>query len=541
LLGILYPHYLAPIPSLSIVEFQLPEDSQLTGRHVIPRHAELLTRPVNGMPCRFRTAYPVELWPITVSAAVMEPVERSPFALGGDDVVALVRIRLRCLTDQMTFTKLGIDRLRFFLDGEPALIHALHELLLNNTRQVSLVDVATPARRMNLRHTRPQAVGFSSDEGVLDYGPRSFIGYRLLQEYFAFPDKFLFFDLTGLEVAMRAGFGREVEVVIALGEFERRERLSRLMKTVEARTFRLGCTPIVNLFRQAVEPVRLTHQKTEYLVMPDARRPWGMEVYSVDRVTNVVQTKRQEDLIQYQPFYSYRHALQPEGQSTFWYANRRTSPRQDDPGTDVYLSLVDLNFDPSLPATETLSISATCTNRDLPALLPFGNPQGDFDLPGGASGVVARIRALRKPTPTVRLRLRRGLQWRLISHLSLNHLSLVQEGREALLEILNLYNFADAAVTRRQIGGIVQLTSRPGITRVGVGAHAAFMRGTEVELELDEDQFVGGGVYLLASVLEQFLGLYCALNSYTRLTVRSRQREKVLAQWPPRLGDAHLV
>ena len=212
---------------------------------------------------------------------------------------------------------------------------------------------------------------------------------------------------------------------------------------------------------------------------------------------------------------------------------------KDDAGTDVFLSLVDLDFNPSLPDAETLSMVLTCTNRDVPAQLPFGGDQGELEMEG--SSAVSRIRFLRKPTPTVRPPLGKGGVWRLISHLSLNHLSLLGEGREALLEILDLYNFSKSPAIRAQIAGITKVGSRPGVARIGPPQRGAFVRGTEVDLEFDEDAFAGSGVFLFARVLEHFLGLYCALNSYVQLTVRTKQREKELAKWPPRTGEAILI
>jgi type VI secretion system protein ImpG len=200
---------------------------------------------------------------------------------------------------------------------------------------------------------------------------------------------------------------------------------------------------------------------------------------------------------------------------------------------------VDLKFDPSIPSAETLLVVVTCTNRDLPSLLPFGGEQGDFQVEGGSA--VSRIRCLRKPTATLRPAQRRGAMWRLISHLSLNHLSIVEGGREALLEILSLYNFAGSLATRKQISGITSVASEPVMAKVGPLNRSAFVRGTLVRLEFDEEEFVGTGVFLMAAVLERFLALYSAINSFTQLEVTTRQREKVFAAWPPRAGNAILA
>lgn len=537
LLGILYPHYLRPIPSMSIVQFQInPDELHLTGRHTIPRHRDLYSRPVNDLRCRFRTCYPVDLWPIRVAHASMEALPRAEFALRGNDAVAAIKLTLQALGGT-NFATLGIDRLRFFLDGEAPLMHSLYELLFTSVHSVRVADDAGHSKLLSAECVLP--VGFAADEGMLDYDARSLLGYRLLHEYFCFPEKFLFFDLDGLTRATGPQAGTQLEITIYLRDFERRERLSALAQGVGAGTFRLGCTPIVNLFRQSAEPLIISHQQTEYQVIPDIRRPWGMEVYSVDSVRKLVRSGERGQVVEYRPFYSLRHTSGEDEHETFWHATRRPSPRKDDSGTELYLSLVDLRFDPRSPPSDALTISVTCLNRDLPALLPFGGDQGDMEVEGEPP--VARIRCLRKPTPTLRPPRRKGSYWRLISHLSLNHLSIVEDGREALLEILGLYNFSDSPALRKQVGGIVQVAAEPTVAKIGPPGRQAFVRGTAIQLVFDEEEYVGAGVYLLAAVLERFFALYASINSFTQLTVHTRQREKALAKWRPRAGESILV
>jgi type VI secretion system protein ImpG len=419
-------------------------------------------------------------------------------------------------------------------------MHALYEILGNNVLQVVLA--AGPERQHRKLVLPPgslQPVGFAESEGMLEYDSRSFLGYRLLHEYFVLPEKFLFFDFLHLDQA-KDGFDKDFEILIYLSEFQRAERMPRLEQTVNADTFQLGCVPVVNLFQQQAEPIRLTHEKTEYLVIPDVRRPWSTEVYSVDNVCKMVHRGDQEEMIEFYPFHSVKHAYANEPQGgAYWCATRQPTQYKDNSGTDVYLSLVDLAFNPTVPSTETLSITVTCTNRDLPTQLSFGGGENDFEIEG--SPVVASIRCLTKPTPTQRPPLQRGAQWRLISHLTLNYLSLTGGGREALLEILSLYNFSDSSVIKKQIEGILDVKSRSCVRRVRQQLRSALVQGTEVTLVFDEDQFTGSGVYLFASVLDHFFGLYCALNSFTQLVATSKQREKVLAIWPPRVGAAILV
>ncbi|HXM77164.1 MAG TPA: type VI secretion system baseplate subunit TssF, partial [Thermoanaerobaculia bacterium] len=326
------------------------------------------------------------------------------------------------------------------------------------------------------------------------------------------------------------GFGPTADILLFL------DREFALERGVNAQTFRLNCAPVANLFEQIAEPVRLSHLQSEYRVIPDVGRQAAMEVYSVDEVSSA--RPDQERPTVYQPFYSIRHSREGEAGQAFWHAGRRPSQRKEDEGTEVYLTFVDLSFRPLVPEAETLTVRTTCSNRDLPGRLPFGNPEGDFHLEG--AGVFSAIRCLRKPTPSLRIPLRRGAHWRLISHLSLNYLSLVErEGAaspEALQEILKLYDFSDSSATRQQIAGIARVAARRVLRPIGT-SHAGFVRGVEVTVEFDEQQFIGSGVFLFASVLERFFGLYASVNSFAQTIATSRQREGVLKRWPARAGE----
>ena len=539
LLGVLYPHYLAPIPSMSIVQFVIdPEQGKLTSGHLIPRGTPLYSQPVAGSPCRFRTCYPVTLWPVEVTAARIEEPDRQRRSA---EAVAAIRLELRCLGG-MAFAQLEIERLRFFLSGESPLAYGLYELLLNNACQVQLRVPGEAGGRppISLSPNCLQAVGFGPDEGMLSYTPRSFLGYRLLQEYFNFPEKFLFVDVCELDRAAHAGAGDRLDVVIYLN------RVPRLEQPINASTFRLGCAPIINLFEQIAEPIRLSQAQTEYRVIPDVRRQNATEVYSVDTVASI--SPQSQEAVTFQPFYSFKHLAEQERQQAFWHAIRRPSQRKEDLGTEVYLSLVNFNFQPTLPPLETLTVHTTCTNRDLPGRLPFGGDtrrlpspgeRGDFELEGAAP--LLSIRCLKKPTETARPPLRRGAQWRLISHLSLNYLSICDGGRDALQEILKLYDFSDSAVVRQHIAGITDVSSRRVVGRPGSMPWNGFCRGMEVTIQFDEEKYVGSGVFLFASVLEKFLGLYASLNSFTQLVATTQQREEPLRQWPPRAGEQILL
>jgi len=526
---ILYPHYLAPTPSMSIVQFELDrEQGRLSTGYRIDRDRRIYAKFKRETACRFRTCYPVTLWPIEVSSVQLntdDPVDGS-----GRPAAAALTLTLRALGDA-TFSELAIDHLRFFLSGDAQLVSRLYEVVFNQCRRLELRRPGT-ARPVALPETAIGEVGFRSDEGMLPYSNRSFLGYRLVQEYFSFPEKFLFFDIRHLEPLRRAGFDREASIVLFL------KAPPQLQQKPGPENFRLGCTPVINLFDQTAEPIRLDQTRSDYPVVPDLRRRRTTEVYQIETVSAVSSTGK---VTEFEPFYSLRHSFTRQKQHTFWHGTRRPSTRADDPGTDVFLSLVDREFRPSLPPTDVVTVKALCTNRDLAGELEIGNPRGDFVLE--EAGPVGRISALKKPTRTLRAPLRRGVQWRLISHLSLNFLSLVSGDNgepEVLREILKLYDFSESSEIQEQIQGLVGISGQQVMRRIRTPQGSGFARGVEATLEFDDERFVGSCVYLFASVLEKFLGLYVSVNGFSETVARTRQRG-LLKRWQLRSGEQTLL
>ena len=553
LLTVVYPQLIRPIPSMSIVEFEPdPEKGKMTTGLLIGRNTNLYSRPVGGVPCTFRTCYDNVLWPLSVTAGEWKVPARLQPPVKASDSSGAVRIELKCAPD-VTFKQLKIDRLRFFLDGESGLINTLYECLLSKLNRIIVRD-PTPGskvRPVTLPASAVQAVGFSDKEGMVPYAPRSFAGHRLLMEYFSFPEKFFFVDFTGLESIWANGFKDAVEFIFLISEAEGDNRRERLELELSKKTFRLGCTPVVNLFTQVAEPIQLSQRRYEYQIVPDVRRPFATEVFSVDEVSGINTATQQS--MNFEPFYSLKHSARGGQEQCYWLARRRVSNRPNDEGTDMFLSLVDLSSQPISPDANILSIRTTCTNRDLPSRLPFGNEDGDFEMEGTSS--LKRIVARRKPTQPIRPPIGKSAFWRLISHLSLNYLSLVegdsqspepgkdapQQGKDALQQILRLYDFGRSAYSQNVIDSILRVRSKRHFARVSSWDGISFARGLRVELELDEDQFVGGGVYLFASIIERFLGISASLNSFTQLVVTTPQRKDVVHEWQPRAGRRILV
>jgi type VI secretion system protein ImpG len=538
LLSAVYPEYARPVPSMSLVQFHLdPDQGKLTTGYAIPRESLLYSRPVAGVQCRFRTSYDTTLWPIQVTeAAWIAPHQLDP-PVRGTDAVAALRIMLRSAPD-VSFARLGMNSLRMYLNAEPNVAAALYELLCNNSVRILIRRPGKGEQAViNLAPTALRPVGFGPDEGVLPLPRRSHVGFRLLSEYFTFPEKFFFLDLTGPEQLRTAGFGDAAEVVILISRFERSERRALLEGAVNADTIRLGCSPVINLFRHTSEPVLLTQRRHEYQLVPDARRRGSVSVYSVEEVVAVAAS--QADPVHFEPLYSNRHGAASSGERHYWHATRRPRGWRGDEASDVFLSFVDSRATASHPDLDAVTARLLCYNADLPGRLQIGDPGGDFEMPGG--GPVRKISALVNPSPMIPAPANSELLWRLVSLLSLNFVSLVDSGPETLQELLRLHNLRESPAADKQIQAIVGLSHAPAYARISGEHGLAFARGQRISIELDEEQFAGGGAYLFASVLEHFFGVYTSLNSFNVLHARTRQRKELLKECEPRSGWKALV
>jgi len=536
LLEIVYPHYVRPIPAMSLVEFELDrEQGKLTSGLPVPRNSLLYSRPVAGVPCKFTTCYDTTLWPVRVASLEWMTPDRLKPAVRVTDAVAALRLELHCFAD-LEFKALDLSALRLHLAGDSGVTFALYELLCNNCTSI-IVREPGGKKSLTLPVSSLQPVGFAEGDGLLPYPRRSFLGYRLLQEYFTFPEKFLFFDLAIFDAVRSAGFGEKAEIIFLIRQFERGERRALLETGLSPRSMRVGCTPVVNLFPQVSEPILLTQRKTEYEVVPDARRRRTTQVFSVDEVVGI--TPGSSEPLRIEPLYSYRHARNGHRAELFWTARRRPAEWRLDSGTDVHLSFVDLSARTVHPDRDAITARLTCFNGDLPGRLPFGDETGDFELENG--GPVRRIVALSKPTDVVHPPLGQAQLWRLLSQLSLNYLPLADGGADALREILRLHNFSGTTAGERHIEGIVSVAGEPTYARVVTEHGVAFARGRRVDMMFDEEQYAGAGVYLFASVLERFFGMYASVNSFTTLVARSNKRKEMVRAWPPRAGWKSLV
>ncbi|MFT6986133.1 MAG: type VI secretion system protein ImpG [Psychromonas sp.] len=537
LLGMLYPHYQRPIPSMSIVQF-VADKEQLDSNYTIASGTLLETTQLQGESCRFTTSYEIPLLPVEVTSASLMG---KPFFTPGSGKIrgaeSVLKISLKTFSKELNFSDLGVDKLRFYLKGQPQHINPLYQMLLNDCNRTILAASEHDTQPIDIGPNAIQPVGFSTDEGILPYPDSSFIGYRLLTEYFAFPEKFMFIDITGLTDKLAKHDHDTLDLYIYLNSSD-----VELEHNISASTFNLGCTPVINLFKHSADPIKLEHTQHEYKVTPDSRRSMGYEVYSINKVT--ASSYYGED-IDFLPFYGINHEQQDADLHSFWFASRRHAKLDNydrDEGTDLFLSLVDLAFNPNIPEDRTITLETTCSNRDLPQKLPYSVGESQLQCVDSAPPCSA-IRYLIQPTIVIRPPLRDHARWRLLSHLNLNFLSLTggNDACLALKEILRLYDFKASAVTRALIESIMEVNAKSISAPLTIDGRSAMCRGIEITVKIDSSLLSGSSVYLFSTMLEHFFGLYCSINSFTRLLIKTKNKEGYLKKCPPRAGEKILL
>lgn len=540
LFEVLYPHYLRPFPSCSIACFDLTSAArQQTTAGTIARGTQLTTRPVRGAPCTFRTVYPVAVAPLALTEARFSEILRAPEAVRAPaGATACISVTIGCCVEQIGIGALGLPALRVFLDGEPSFCAALRDALFMRTL-VAYAELPGSGRWVALPAIPLRPAGFDEDDALIDFPARSHAAYRLLTEYFCFPEKFNFIDIDLNMLGAALPGATAVTLHLALSGIRSDSNTARMLGTLSTSNLLLGCTPVINLFRQRGEPIRLTHTTASYPVLADARRAFAFEVQSIDSVHLVRQTPQGETVVQFRPFYSLQHAQTAEQNGHYWAMHRDETLAERSPGFETQIAIVDIDFDPAAIETDTLNLELTCSNRDLPSLLPYGQAGGDLFLEGGSS--VRSIRFLRKPGHSWRFPNGRNAHWRLISHLALNHLSISAGGIEAFREMLALYDLPRSPSSQRQIGGMRAIEQKATSAWLAGNPFNCLVRGVQVRLTIDDEAFVGSGIHAFATIVERFLALYVHANSFIQLVVVSAKTGEALFTCQPTSGDLRLL
>jgi len=550
---LVYPHLLAPTPSMMVVQLQPdPGNPALRDGYTVARGSSM--RSVLGQgddtACEYRSAHEVTLWPVELASALFLPragilaaVEQGGAMRLHDaarDARAGIRLRLRA-TGGAALDSVALDRLCLHLRGADDMAGRLYEKIVGGVVGVLVAPVGAPAGRHHLlpaSAVRP--MGFDEDQALLPGGPRSLAGYRLLQEYFAFPQRYHFVAIDGLQAALAACGGDEIDITILLDSAD-----TVLERSLDASNFALHCTPAANLFQRRADRIDISGEQYEYHVLADRTRPLDFEVFQIEEVTGY--GSGPESTQQFQPFYTAKDSVGPRQEQAFYQIRRearslsrrqrRDGPRSSYLGSEAFISIVDAAEAPYRGDLRQLGLSLWCTNRDLPLALPLGQGKTDFILDSGAP--LAAARCLAGPSLPYPSFAEGSVAWRLLNHLSLNYLSLLdtdpEQGAVALREMLSLYCHAGDVNGQRQIEGVRSISAAAVTRRLPSPGPITFGRGLRITVTLDDAAFEGTGAFLLGGVLSHFFALYVSINSFTETVVRTLTRGEIM-HWPAREG-----
>ncbi|WP_282176047.1 type VI secretion system baseplate subunit TssF [Vibrio nereis] len=535
LVGQLFPDFYAPIPSMSMVKMSTQNltDSSLE----LPSGSEIVTTVEGFKPCRFATCYDTELWPIEVVEATFENAPfKAPDPKFSRTAQSVLKLKLKTEFDNVHLSDLDIGKLRFYLNGTSQVTLALYQLIFKSSIGLSLTSKEGGDCISFLQPRHIQPVGFDEEHQVVPYQKQSFSGYRLLVENFIFPEKFLFFDLIDLN---KSHFGDSDEMYLY---FYFDDANDFLPKQVTAENILLGCTPIINLFEQELEPFTLSPSKNEHLLVPRYDEP---EINEVVYIKNVDAFDKNDNRVHVNPFYGKGVSNYLCENEMYWHLRREISDwagGHSEPGCECYMNIVN-NIDSSFSITESeewiVAVTAQCSNRNLPIRLPYGGGQPKMSFVK-KTDLIGKVECLLAPTPPVRSDIEESSRWQFSKHLTLSHFS-GTDGLNTLKEVLKLYDFEKTPQSKALIESITDLSVNPCNARVVQGGKVGFCHGSEVLLELSTNDLSGINLFFFGTVLSSFFSQFTTINSFSRLSVKLRGSNQIYHRWPALAGGKALL
>lgn len=523
LLAQLYPHLVAPLPSMAVAQVDVKADgANFANGWTLARERSAVAMAMGDnarrVTCRFRSCYDTPLWPLTIRETGLVPTNQYDFLTNAREVFSVLRVRVSS-TSAAPIQELPLTSLRFYLHGEELDAFRLYELLALHLVGVAVVVPGAEPRRLPASALR--WLGFADNEAALPANVETPPGFRLLQEYFAFPEKFLFFDVDGLDCR---GATDEFDLLFLLDIADKSLR-------VPPGCLRLNCVPLVNLYPHPLEPLRLDQRQYEYRLIADQTAHSHCEIYQIDELVAIKPDAPPRPIA---PYFAMEDYASVERRDYFYATRRVESQRKSVPGTELYLSLLDANLNLAEPPRETIGGRALCTNRRLPEQLRAGDRLA-LEGPGPVNAFVL----LGKTTPHATPVLLGSTPWALVSQLSVNHLSLTGRAGalDALKSMLRLHAGRADPKRWKQIDSLIGMKSEPAVHRMGDEHWRGFCRGIGVRLLFDEERFDGGSLVLFAEVLRRFFALYANVNSFAQLTLESQQRKGEIKTWPPLAGN----
>ncbi len=542
ILEILFPHLLKTFPSCAIMQANI-KSGALTEPVIIPKGSEIQTQ--TG---KYRVKYkvqsgsgggsrltekdePAEFIFRTTQNIIVRPIKLSGIAVeetlqGNSSLILKLQ-----LDRNVDYNTLKMDSFRIYLQGSSSVKYNLHFYLTKYITSISVreaVDNKSVFKNIeNIKIGVPELstdIEYNGDDySILPYSKQSFKGFRILQEYFAFPEKFFFIDIYGLNKFNATGDSRQIEIKLNFSKKILRENLP------DVKNFALNCAPIVNLFSRPTEEVSVTQRLPEYYVIPDLYRRKSREIYSVDKVSGISENRVEQ--YKYIPITAHDilDTSNPEYNFKRFYSIVR-KPLQSDM-SETFIRLFGPSMEEEIFPKETLSIEATLSNGFLPsAYLEVGSIKEPLDFPPGieASNITVPVEVLESPE-------KQNYLWSLIAHLSVSFSTLAET--DTFKSILNLYNWAKAHnhPNKKRIESIKKIHKPKLINKI---MNQSLIRGIEFHIEVDAKEFENGEgeINLMGMVLNSFLSQYVTLNAYVFLKI-TESGTSVNYTWNPTVGE----
>lgn len=533
LIGQLFPDFHAPIPSMSVIKVN--GSSSATSTVTVPAGERVTITAPGFKECDFLTCYDTQVLPFDVAEAKLE---NAPFS-GADarieaDAKSVLKLSLCSNSDEISLADSSDKKLRFYLNGQSQVALQLYQSLFKSCIGIALVQKGRSKKELTPRHLK--TVGFCDEEKVVPYSKRSFSGTRMLIEYLHFPEKFLFFDLLDLD--FRA-FDSEPQGEIW---FYFNESNDWLEKQITSDNIQLGCTPVINLYKAKMKPVRVQPSEYEYQLHAEYMEPESSEVVSIDNVTLRNWNKVYDNL---PPFYAGQHTNYRTQPEIYWVLRREDKNWAggfDEPGREAFVSVVDKQhqlFCPESRENWLMSVEAWCCNRNLAAKIPFGGGLPQVSMPDCKDNF-SKIKCLSTPTETIRAEMDESSRWQFAKLLTLNHFS-DDAGAENLRQVLSLLAFRGTPETKALIDAIKGMKTTLTTGRVVQNGRVGFCNGTAITLQISEQILSREQIFFLGNVLSAYFSQFAEINTFTQLTITLTSTGERFFRWPASAGEKELL
>lgn len=528
LFEVMFPQYLRHFPACTVVSFEdINKLKQLTAAHVIPQKTALKSRSFKGVQCEFNTTNEVRLLPISLTQLEFQTSPSIHMHLNQN---ATLSLKFEIFNEAQ----------KWILDEKlPIYLDAISNFPLQVLDSIFRKDTGFALRvgPRVLEISNPfEVMGFTEQESLLPIDQHTHHAYRLLMEYFCFPEKFNYLNLDLSRLKGLLGQQNQFEILIHLKLNLNDQAVVRNYSELNVANFKLFTTPAINLFEKQAEPQKISHTQLQYPLITDAHHPELYQVYSVIEMNMVREKTNQEQThLPVLPFFAMSHYHNDKVQ--FFYSLNYV-PAQNKTTQRGY-SIVSKHLKPYEIKSDFISTRLLCSNGDLPheALSQSNNILNLND-----SSLARRALILKRPTSPFYFDKNKNEQWRIISHLSLNTLALMKgDALSHVKELLALYNLPHSKENILLIDALKQLSFSTTNKLVNSKPFPMFIRGVKAELAVNKSVFRGHSLYIFSQLLSHVFNLKVQINSFVDVVVKDSLNQQEIYQCVQNVGGKTLL